>query len=163
MSKNVFCLTLILIFLISTVAFAASMEDFDKELFSEIYKDLNSDDLEYMAGLGFNSKDISMILYYYSNSGKKLDYDQLRNIARKKDELEEDSHNFWLPKIIFDDSLIRLKRPKRARILPPLGTKDYSRSREYSGGIERVQVSSDYLYSYFNNEQRIEEKIEINK
>ncbi|MGM0602402.1 MAG: ankyrin repeat domain-containing protein [Bacillota bacterium] len=163
MTKKIFSLTLILIFLFSTASFADSAEDFDKELYSEIYKDLSSDDLEYMARLGFNSEDISLILYYYSNSGRKLDYDQLRNIARKKDKLEEYSHNFWLPKIIFDDSLISLKRPKRERILPPLDSKDFSRSREYSGGIERVQVSPDYLYSYFNNEKRIEEKIKIKK
>jgi len=161
MVKKFFILTLILIFLLSTVTFATSLKDFDMELLSGVYKELNFEDLEYMDSLGFNNKDISLILYYYSNSGQKLDYDKLRNIAKRKDELEDYSHNFWLPKIIFDDSLIRLRRPKRSRLLPPLDTKNYSKSREYRGGLERIQVSSSYLYSYFNNSKKIEEVIEI--
>ncbi|RQD73209.1 MAG: hypothetical protein D5S01_08250, partial [Halanaerobium sp. MSAO_Bac5] len=66
MPKKILSFTLILIFLLSTAAFAASLDDFDKELLIRVYKDLDSDDLEYMARLGLNSKDISLILYYYS-------------------------------------------------------------------------------------------------
>lgn len=162
MPKKILSFTLILIFLLSTAAFAASLDDFDKELLIRVYKDLDSDDLEYMARLGLNSKDISLILYYYSNSGQKLDDHQLRNIARKKDSLDDYHHNFWLPKIIFDDSLIRFRHPKRSRLLPPLNTNKYDRRREHLGGIETIKVRGpNYEYKYINDARGIEEKIEI--
>ncbi|ADQ14450.1 hypothetical protein [Halanaerobium hydrogeniformans] len=162
MPKKVLSLTLIIIFLLSVTAAAVSLDDFDKELLIRVYNDLDSDDLEYMARLGLNSKDISLILYYYSNSGQKLDEHELRNIARKRGSLEKYHHNFWLPNVIFEDSLIRLRHPRRQRLLPPLDSKNYDRKREYRGGIETVRVRGhNYDYSYYNEARGIEEEIEI--
>ncbi|PUU87475.1 MAG: hypothetical protein CI949_3528, partial [Halanaerobium sp.] len=49
---------LISILLLSSISTAAlELDDFDKNLFVKIFKDVNSDDLEYMARLGLDSKD----------------------------------------------------------------------------------------------------------
>ena len=74
MLKKITILTLVILFVFTSIsAVAVELDDFDKNLLIRVFKDVDNEDVEYMARLGLDSKDISLILYYYSNSDKKLD------------------------------------------------------------------------------------------
>ncbi|TDS28920.1 hypothetical protein [Halanaerobium congolense] len=154
---------LISILLLSSISTAAlELDDFDKNLFVKIFKDVNSDDLEYMARLGLDSKDISLILYYYSNSDKRLDRDDLDYLVRNRERISEFHRYYGMPQIIFDDELVRFRHPRRERHFAPLDTKKYDRKFEFRGGTEIIKVrGNNYDYKYNNKRTGVEERIEI--
>jgi len=127
-----------------------------------VFKDVDSEDVEYMARLGLDSKDISLILYYYSNSDKKLDKDELDRLVRNRERINEFHRYFGMPAIIFDDELVRFRHPYRERHFPPFNTKKYDKKYDINGGTEIIKVrGNNYDYSYNNKRTRVEEKIEI--
>ncbi|TDX41790.1 hypothetical protein C7954_12513 [Halanaerobium congolense] len=154
---------LISILLLASISAAAlELDDFDKNLLVRVFKDVNDDDLEYMARLGLDSKDISLILYYYSNSDKRLDRDELDRLVRNRERISEFHRYYGLPQIIFDDDLVRFRHPKRDRHFPPLDTKKYDKKYEFKGGTEIIKVrGNNYDYKYNNKRTGVEEKIEI--
>lgn len=163
MNKKIILLTLVIIMILSSVTTAAvELDDFDKNLFVRVFKDIRSEDVEYMAKLGLDSKDISLILYYYSNSDKKLDKDDLDRLVRNKERINEFHQYFGMPSIIFDDELVRFRHPKRERNFPPLNTKKYDKKYDFKGGTEIIKVrGNNYDYKYNNKRAGVEEKIEI--
>jgi len=164
MIKKIIVLTLLTILLFTSISAAVDLDDFDKSLFIRVFKDVDSDDLDYMARLGLNSRDIGLVLYYYSNSGKELDEDELREIARNRERLRDFHRYFGMPHIIFDDDLIRFRHPRRDRHYPPLDTKKYDRKFEFKGGTEIIKIrGNNYDYKYNNRYTGVEEKIEIKK
>lgn len=164
MIKKIIVLTLLTILLFTSISAAVELDDFDKSLFVRVFKDVDSDDLDYMARLGLNSRDISLVLYYYSNSGKELNEDDLREIARKRERLRDFHRYFGMPHIIFDDDLIRFRHPRRDRHYPPLDVNKYDRKFEFRGGTEKIKIrGNNYDYKYNNRYTGVEEKIEIKK
>ncbi|RCW52550.1 MULTISPECIES: hypothetical protein [Halanaerobium] len=158
---TIFILFILLLFN-SISAAAAGLDDFDKQLLIRVFKDVDSEDIEYMARLGLNSKDISLILYYYSNSGKILDRDELDRMIRNRERINEFHRYFGMPAIIFDDDLIRFRHPYRERHFPPFNSKKYDKKYKFNGGTEVLKVrGNNYDYKYNNNRTGVEEKIEI--
>ncbi len=164
MTKKIIVLTLLTILVFTSISAAVDLDDFDKSLFIRVFKDVDSDDLDYMAKLGLNSRDISLVLYYYSNSGKELDEEELRNIALTRERLRDFHRYFGLPYIIFDDELIRFRHPRRDRHYPPFDVNKYDKKFEFEGGSEKIKVRGpNYEYKYNNKFTGVEEKIEIKK
>jgi len=163
MLKKITILSLVLIFILSSISAAAlELDDFDKNLLIRVFKDVESEDVEYMARLGLDSKDISLILYYYSNSDKKLDKDELDKLVKNKERINEFHSYFGMPAIIFDDQLVRFRHPYRERHFPPLAAKKYDKRYEINGGTEIIKVrGNNYDYKYTNQHTGVEEKIEI--
>ena len=163
MLKKITILTLVILFVFSSISAAAvELDDFDKNLLIRVFKDVDNEDVEYMARLGLDSKDISLILYYYSNSDKKLDKDELDRLVRNRERINEFHRYFGMPAIIFDDELIRFRHPYRERHFPPLNTKKYDKKYKINGGTEIIKVrGNNYDYSYDNKRTGVEEKIEI--
>ena len=165
MLKKITILSLVIIFIFSSISAAAvEIDDFDKNLLIRVFKDIDSEDVEYMARLGLDSKDISLILYYYSNSDKKLDKKELDRLVRNKERINEFHRYFGMPAIIFDDELVLFRHPRRERHFPPLNTKKYDRKYQFNGGTEIIKVrGNNYDYKYNNKRTGVEEKIEIKK
>ncbi len=162
MLKKITILTLLAVLIFSSLGAAEELDDFDKSLFIRVFKDVGSDDLDYMARLGLSSKDISLVLYYYSSSGRRLDEDDLREIARNRERIRNFHRYFGIPHIIFDDDLIRFRHPRRDRHYPPLNSKKYDKKYNFKGGSEKVRVrGNNYEYKYNNRITGVEEKIEI--
>ena len=163
MTKKIILLTLTIIMILTSISAAAvELNDFDKNLFVRVFKDVESEDVEYMAELGLDSKDISLILYYYSNSNKKLDKDDLDRLVRNRERINEFHRYFGMPSIIFDDALVRFRHPRRERHFPPLNTKKYDKKYEFKNGTEIIKVrGNNYDYKYNNKRTGVEEKIEI--
>jgi len=162
MMKKAALLTLLTILIFTSLGAAEDLDDFDKNLLIRVFKNVGSDDLDYMARLGLNSRDISLVLYYYSSSGRKLDEDNLREIARNREKIRNFHRYFGLPHIIFDDDLIRFRHPRRDRHYPPLDTKKYDKKYEFPGGSEKIRIrGNNYEYKYENKKDGIEEEIEI--
>lgn len=163
MLKNITVLSLVIIFVLSSISAAAvELDDFDKNLLIRVFKDVDSEDVEYMARLGLDSRDISLILYYYSSSDKKLDKDELDRLVRNRERINEFHRYFGMPAIIFDDELVRFRHPYRKRHFPPLNTKKYDKKYEFKGGVETIKVrGNNYDYKYNNQRTGVEEKIEI--
>ncbi|TDO71326.1 hypothetical protein DFR79_1481 [Halanaerobium saccharolyticum] len=165
MLKKITILSLVIIFILASISAAAvELDDFDKNLLVRVFKDVDSEDVEYMARLGLDSKDISLILYYYSNADKKLDKEELDRLVKNRERINEFHRYFGMPSIIFDDELIRFRHPARERHFPPLNTKKYDRKYEFNGGTEIIKVrGNNYDYKYNNKRTEVEEKIEIKK
>jgi len=163
MLKNFAILSLVILFVfISISAAAAELDDFDKNLLIRVFKDVDSDDVEYMARLGLDSRDISLILYYYSSSDKRLDKDELDRLVRNRERINEFHRYFGMPSIIFDDDLVRFRHPYRERHFPPINSKKYDKKYEFNGGSETIKVrGNNYDYKYNNKRTGVEEKIEI--
>jgi len=163
MRKKITVLNLLIILVLSSFSAAAvEIDDFDKNLLIRVFKDVDSDDVEYMARLGLDSKDIGLILYYYSNSDKKLDKNELDRLVRNRERINEFHNYFGMPAIIFDDELVRFRHPHRKRNFPPLNTKKYDKKYEFNGGSEIIKVrGNNYDYKYNNKRTGVEEKIEI--
>jgi hypothetical protein len=163
MIKKLTILSLVILFVLSSISAAAvEINDFDKNLLIKVFKDVNSEDVEYMARLGLDSKDISLILYYYSNSDKKLDKDELDRLVRNRERISDFHRYYGMPQIIFDDELVRFRHPRRERHFPPLDTKKYDKKYEFRGGTEIIKVrGNNYDYRYTNKRTGVEEKIEI--
>lgn len=163
MLKKITILSVVLIFILSSISAAAlELDDFDKNLLIRVFKDVESEDVEYMAKLGLDSKDISLILYYYSNSDKKLDKDELDRLVRNRERINEFHRYFGMPAIIFEEELVRFRHPYRERHFPPLDTKKYDKKYAFNGGTETIKVrGNNYDYKYTNQRTGVEEKIEI--
>ena len=163
MHKKITILALVIIItFISISAAAVEIDDFDKNLLIRVFKDVDSEDVEYMARLGLDSRDISLILYYYSNSDKKLDKNELDKMVKNRERINEFHRYFGMPAIIFDDQLVKFRHPHRQRHFPPLDTKKYDRKYEFNGGTEKIKVrGNNYDYKYNNKRTGVEEKIEI--
>jgi len=160
--KKITVLTLLAVLIFSSLGAAEELDDFDKSLFIRVFKDVGSDDLDYMARLGLSSKDISLVLYYYSSSGRRLDEDDLREIARNRERIRNFNRYFGLPHIIFDDDLIRFRHPRRDRHYPPLNVKKYDKKYRFKGGSEEIKIrGNNYEYKYRNRITDVEEEIEI--
>lgn len=163
MIKKLTILSLVILFVLSSISAAAvEINDFDKNLLIRVFKDVKSEDVEYMAKLGLDSQDISLILYYYSNSDKKLDKDELDRLVRNRERINDFHRYFGMPSIIFDDDLVKFRHPKRERHFPPLNTKKYDKKYEFKNGTEIIKVrGNNYDYKYNNKRTGVEEKIEI--
>lgn len=162
MKKKILLLTILSVLIITFSAAAVELEDFDKELFVRVFKDVESEDVEYMARLGLDSEDISLILYYYSNSDKRLDRDDLDKLVRNRERISEFHRYYGLPPIIFGDELVRFRHPARERHFPPLNTNKYDKKYKFDGGTEIIKVrGQNYDYKYNNRHTGVEEKIEI--
>ena len=164
MKKKILLLTILSVLIITFSAVAVELDDFDKELFVRVFKDVESEDVEYMARLGLDSEDISLILYYYSNSDKKLDRNELDKLVRNRERISEFHKYYGLPPIIFGDELVRFRHPARKRHFPPLDTHKYDKKYKFNGGTEIIKVRGpNYNYKYNNRHTGVEEKIEIKK
>lgn len=162
MLKRITLFTILAVLIFSSLAAAVELDDFDKNLFVRVFKDVDSEDIEYMAELGLDSKDISLVLYYYSNSNKRLDRDDLDELVRNRERINEFHYYFGMPSIIFDDDLVRFRHPYRERHFPPLNSKKYDKKYEFNGGTEIIKVrGKNYDYKYNNQKTGVEEKIEI--
>jgi len=163
MIKKLTILSLVILFVLSSISAAAvEINDFDKNLLIRVFKDVNSEDVEYMARLGLDSKDISLILYYYSNSDKRLDKDELDRLIKNRERINEFHRYFGMPAIIFNDDLVRFRHPYRKRHFPPFNTKKYDKKYKINGGTEIIKVrGNNYDYRYNNKRTGVEEKIEI--
>ena len=163
MLKKITLLSLVLLFILASISTAAAeIDDFDKNLLIRVFKDVDSEDVEYMARLGLDSRDISLILYYYSNSDKKLDEDELDRLVRNRERINEFHYYFGMPAIIFDDELVKFRHPYRERHFPPLDAKKYDKKYKFNGGTEIIKVrGNNYDYKYNNKRTGVEEKIEI--
>ncbi|PUU95176.1 hypothetical protein [Halanaerobium sp.] len=163
MLKKITIFSILIMIIFSSISAAAvELDDFDKKLLVRIFKDVDSEDVEYMARLGLDSKDISLILYYYSNSDKKLDQGDLERLVRNRERINEFHYYYGMPSIIFDDELVRFRHPYRERHFPPLDTKKYDKKYKFNGGTEIIKVrGNNYDYKYNNQRTGVEEKIEI--
>jgi len=163
MKNKIILLTIVMIMILSSITVAAvELDDFDKNLLIRVFKDVDNEDVEYMARLGLDSKDISLILYYYSNSDKRLDKDELDRLIKNREKINEFHHYFGMPAIIFNDDLVRFRHPYRERHFPPFNTKKYDKKYKINGGTEIIKVrGNNYDYRYNNKRTGVEEKIEI--
>ncbi|MGM0602554.1 MAG: hypothetical protein ACQESS_04510 [Bacillota bacterium] len=162
MHKKIFILTVIFLIFLSGLTAAVSLDDFDKELLVKVFKNLDTDELDYMARLGLNSEDISLILYYYSSTGRELDRDDLDRLSRHRNRLDDFHVYFGMPPILFEDDIVRFRHPYRERHFPPLDVKKYDKRYDFKHGYEKVEVrGNNYKYYYRNKKYNIEEKIEV--
>jgi len=164
MFKKITLLTILAVIIFSSLTAAVEVDDFDKNLLVKVFKDVDSKDIEYMAELGLDSKDISLVLYYYSNSNKRLDRDDLNKLVRNRERINEFHYYFGMPAVIFDNDLLRFRHPYRERHFPPLNTKKYDKKYKFNGGEEKIKIrGNNYDYKYKNKRTGVEEKIEIKK
>ena len=57
MLKKITILTLVILFVFTSISAAAvELDDFDKNLLIRVFKDVDNEDVEYMARLGLDSK-----------------------------------------------------------------------------------------------------------
>ena len=95
MIKRIMLLTLIAVLFFSSISAAINLDDFDKNLLVRVFNDVETKDIEYMARLGLDSKDISLILYYYSNSDKELDKNDLDRLVKNRERINATNYFWW--------------------------------------------------------------------
>lgn len=162
MHKKIFILTVAFLIALSSFTAAVSLDDFDKELLVRVFKNLDTDELDYMARLGLDSEDISLILYYYSSTGRELNRDDLDRLSHHRNKLDDFYVYFGMPPILFEDDIVRFRHPYRERNFPPLNVKKYDKRYDFKHGYEKVEVrGNNYKYYYRNKKYNIEEKIEV--
>ncbi len=155
-------LIIILFFITIQVVSAISLSDFDKELFISVFKNVNSDEIDYMARLGLDNEEIGLVLYYYSNADKVLDRNEIKKIVENKESINDFHLYLGMPAIIFEDDLVKLRHPYRERHFPPINEKKYDKTSSHNNKFERVKIrGNNYEYEYQDKKLGIEEKINI--
>ncbi len=152
-----------MLFLITIHAVSAiSLDDFDKELFIKVFKNVNSNEIDYMAKLGLDSEEIGLVLYYYSNADKVLDRNEIKKIVENKENIQDYHLYFGMPPIIFEDDLIKFRHPYRERHFPPINEKKYDKTYRSNNRVEKIKIrGKNYEYKYQDKQLGIEEKINI--
>jgi|AntRauTorckE6833_2_1112554.scaffolds.fasta_scaffold00740_6 hypothetical protein len=135
--------------------------DLDVDFFIKLFN-IGQDKLDYFADFDMSNEDLSTILYLYSNADRELTKDQFENIDRSKYDWRELSIYFGLPPILFDNEIIKLRRPNRYRMQVPLGETRYKNRYKTNSVEESVNLNPGrYQYYYKNKLNDIEEKIDV--
>ncbi len=150
-------LILVLLFSLNLTASAELDFDFFIKLFS-----VEKDELDYFAKFDISNDNLSTILYFYSNADRTLTRDQFSYLMKHRYNWRELSIYFGLPPVMFDDEVIRLRRPNRERMQVPLDRKRYKDRYKTKKTEEKVELNpGKYEYYYRNKIRDIEEKIEV--
>lgn len=132
--------------------------DLDMDFFSELFN-IEKEKLDYFTQFDLPEEDLSTIFYLYSNGDRTLSKNQFEHLANNKYNWRELSIYFGLPPIMFEDEIIRLKRPNRDRMQVPFDKKKYENSRKTENIDEEVKMTpGKYNYYYKNKNRNIEEK-----
>ncbi|MEJ6949469.1 hypothetical protein [Natronospora cellulosivora (SeqCode)] len=118
---------------------------------------------DYIAELNLSNKDLSFVLYLYSNSDRSINEDDLEFIKNHRNNLSQLSLYFGMPPIIFEDGLIELhnQNPGRRRLLPTSNRRNFE--EKHTGRYEEEIIrrrGNTYTYTYKNSRYNITEKIE---
>src|SRR6056297_4344314 len=156
---KIFTITFIFVFLLSFSLTASSELDFD--FFIKLFN-VDKDELDYFAKFDISNDNLSTILYFYSNADRTLTRDQFNYLMQQSYNWRELSIYFGLPPVMFDDKVIRLRRPNRERMQVPLDRKKYKNKFKTKNIEEKVELNpGKYEYYYRNKARDIEEKIEV--
>lgn len=155
---------LIVLVLIFTLLFSINVKadsDLDIDFFIRLFS-VDQDKVDYFASFDISNDNLSTILYLYSNADRTLTRNQFRDLMRENYSWRELSIYFGLPPIMFDDDVIKLRRPNRNRIQVPLGRKRYQKKYKSKNIEERVNLNpGKYEYYYRDKLRGTEEKIEV--
>ena len=109
---------------------------------------------------GLDTRELTLVLYLHALVGRPITEADLRFIAAERDWARL-AWYYGLPPVIFEDGLLLLRRPVRARMHPPLGRREY-RGRHKGFYEEKLEIRPDrYEYTYRNKRLGVEEKLEI--
>ena len=152
-------LSLVIILLIPVTLSASS--DLDIDFFARIFN-VEDDKLDYFTKFDISNDNLSTIFYLYSNGGRTISKNQFEYLANNQYNWRELSIYFGLPPIMFEDKLVKLRRPQRNRMQVPFNKKHYKNSRKTKNVEEKINMSpGKYEYYYRNKDRNIEEKIEV--
>ncbi|NLG83894.1 MAG: hypothetical protein GX493_04640 [Firmicutes bacterium] len=109
---------------------------------------------------GLDTRELTLVLYLHAVVGRPLTEADLRFIAAERNWARL-AWYYGLPPVVFEDGLLILRRPWRARVHPPLGRKEYR--HRYKGLYEETLEirPGRYEYTYRNKRLGVEERLEI--
>jgi len=161
MKKYSILISLFLIILLLIPFGNIQASDLDVDFFIKLFN-IQKDKIDYFAKFDISNDNLSTMLYLYSNADRELDRNQFEHIVNDNYNWRELSIYFGLPPVLFDDEVIRLRRPNRYRMQVPLGKKHYSNRYKTNSVEEKVDLNpGKYEYYYKNKLNDIEEKIEV--
>ncbi|MCF8000504.1 MAG: hypothetical protein K9K76_01415 [Halanaerobiales bacterium] len=157
---NLFIIITLTIFLLIPGPISESLT-LDTDFFSQLFN-IEKDKLDYFIQFDLPEEDLSTIFYLYSNGDRTLSRNQFEYLANNQYNWRELSIYFGLPPIMFEDEIIKLRRPRRDRMQVPFDKKKYKNSRKTKNIEEKINMSpGKYEYYYRNKANDIEEKIEV--
>ncbi|MFO7815182.1 MAG: hypothetical protein R6V14_05550 [Halanaerobiales bacterium] len=161
MKKTVLFIIFPLIIILSISGTISASSDLDLDFFSRIFN-IEKDKLDYFTKFDIPNDDLSTIFYLYSNGDRTLSRNQFEHLANNEYNWRELSIYFGLPPIMFEDEVIKLRRPQRDRMQVPFDKKRYENSRKTENIEEKVNITpGKYEYYYRDKGRNIEEKIEV--
>ena len=161
MKKYSILISLFLIILLLIPFGNIQASDLDVDFFIKLFN-IQKDKIDYFAKFDISNDNLSTMLYLYSNADRELDRNQFEHIVNDNYNWRELSIYFGLPPVLFDDEVIRLRRPNRYRMQVPLDKKHYKNRYKTNSVEERVDLNpGNYEYYYKNKLNDIEEKIEV--
>jgi hypothetical protein len=154
-SINVMVLSLVIILLIPVTISASS--DLDINFFARIFN-VEDDKLDYFTKFDISNDDLSTIFYLYSNGDRTISKNQFEYLANNQYNWRELSIYFGLPPIMFEDEVVKLRRPQRNRMQVPFNKKSYKNSRKTKNVEEKIEVKQN-KYEYYYKSNKMEERL----
>ena len=161
MKKSILFIIITLTIILSISGTISASLDLDLDFISRVFN-IEKEKLDYFTQFEIPKEDLSTIFYLYSNGDRTLSRNQFEYLANNQYNWRELSIYFGLPPIMFEDEIIKLRRPHRNRMQVPFDKKRFKNSRQTKNIEEKINMSpGKYEYYYKNKANDIEEKIEV--